>query len=116
MTTYAVAHMREVTIGPAIVEYLERIDATLEPFGGRFIVHGAETTVVEGEFPGHLIVVAFPTRQQAQDWYDSPAYRAILPLRTENSIADVLLVDGVGPDHRATDVLRASAPPAAAQP
>jgi hypothetical protein len=26
---YAVAHMRQVTMGPAIVEYLERIDATL---------------------------------------------------------------------------------------
>jgi uncharacterized protein (DUF1330 family) len=113
MTTYAVAHMREVTIGPAIVEYLERIDATLEPFGGRFIMHGAEPTVVEGEFSGNLIVVAFPTREQAQDWYASPAYRAILPLRTENSSSDVLLVDGVGSDHRATDVLRAraSAPP-----
>jgi uncharacterized protein (DUF1330 family) len=115
MTTYAVAHMREVAIGPAIVEYLKRIDATLEPFGGRFIVHGAEPTVVEGDFPGHLIVLVFPTREQAQDWYDSPAYREILPLRTENSRADVLLVDGVGPDHRAIDVLSApaSAPPAA---
>ncbi|HEY4418944.1 MAG TPA: DUF1330 domain-containing protein [Pseudonocardia sp.] len=116
MTTYAVAHMREVTIGPAIVEYLGRIDATLAPFGGRFIVHGAEPTVVEGKFPGNLVVVAFPTREQAQGWYESPAYRAILPLRTENSSADVLLVDGVGPDHWATDVLRApaSAPPEAA--
>ncbi len=34
MTAYAVAHMRRVTMGPAIVEYLERIDATLAPFGG----------------------------------------------------------------------------------
>jgi uncharacterized protein (DUF1330 family) len=36
MPAYAVAHMRQVTMGPAIVEYLERIDATLAPFGGRF--------------------------------------------------------------------------------
>jgi uncharacterized protein (DUF1330 family) len=105
MTTYAVAHMREVTVGPAIVEYLQRIDATLAPFGGRFIVHGSEPTVLEGDFPGNLIVIEFPGREQAQGWYDSPAYRAILRLRTENSRGEAVLVDGVGHDHRATDVL-----------
>ena len=105
MTTYAVAHMESVDMGPAIVEYLERIDATLEPFGGAFVVHGADPHVLEGEFPGHLIVVAFPSREQAQAWYDSPAYREILPLRTENSTAAVVLVDGVGPEHKATDIL-----------
>jgi hypothetical protein len=39
MPAYAVAHMRQVTMGPPIVEYLERIDATLAPFNGRFAVH-----------------------------------------------------------------------------
>jgi uncharacterized protein (DUF1330 family) len=105
MTTYAVGHMQSVSTGPAIVEYLERIDATLAPFGGRFLVHGATPTVLEGPFPGHLIVIAFPSREQAQGWYDSPAYREILPLRTQNSTCPVVLVDGVGPGHRATDVL-----------
>lgn len=52
MPAYAVAHMRQVTMGPAIVEYLQRIDATLEPFGGRFIVHGGEFEVLEGTWPG----------------------------------------------------------------
>src|SRR5262245_36727230 len=32
--SYSVAHLRSVIIGPGIVEHLERIDATLEPFGG----------------------------------------------------------------------------------
>jgi uncharacterized protein (DUF1330 family) len=39
MPTLAVAHLRNVTMGPAIVTYLERLDATLAPFGGRFLVH-----------------------------------------------------------------------------
>jgi hypothetical protein len=34
MTSYAVAHLREVDRGPAVVEYLQRIDATLAPFDG----------------------------------------------------------------------------------
>ena len=48
MPAYAVAHLREVAMGPAIVEYLQRIDATLEPFGSRFIVHGGKMEVWEG--------------------------------------------------------------------
>jgi uncharacterized protein (DUF1330 family) len=105
MTSYAIAHMRTVEMGPAIVEYLQRIDATLAPFEGGFVVHGATPEVFEGEFPGHLIVIAFPTREQAEGWYDSPAYREILPLRLEHSTGAAFLVDGVEADHRATDVL-----------
>jgi uncharacterized protein (DUF1330 family) len=105
MTTYAIAHMQTVDMGPAIVEYLERIDATLAPFEGRFVVHGAAPEVLEGEFLGHLIVIAFPTREQAEGWYDSPAYQEILPLRLEHSTGAAFLVDGVKAGHRATDVL-----------
>jgi uncharacterized protein (DUF1330 family) len=105
MTTYAVAHLRTVEMGPAIVEYLQRIDATLAPFEGRFVVHGDQPEVLEGEFPGHLVVIGFPTREQARGWYDSPAYREILPLRLEHSTGTAFLVDGVGAGHEATDVL-----------
>ncbi|CAN7321280.1 DUF1330 domain-containing protein [Mesorhizobium amorphae] len=105
MTAYAVAHMRQATLGPEIVEYLHKIDATLEPFGGRFLVHGGAVEVVENTWPGHLIVIEFPDRDRIRGWYNSPAYQAILPLRTENSQSDVIFVDGVEHPHKATDVL-----------
>jgi uncharacterized protein (DUF1330 family) len=108
MSAYAVAHMRQVTMGPPIVEYLERIDATLAPFGGRFIVHGGEIEVLEGSWPGHVIVIEFPDRERARAWYNSDDYRAILALRTDNSQSDVVMVDGVDSTHRATDVLAVS--------
>ena len=107
MPAYAVAHMRQVTMGPPIVEYLERIDATLAPFGGRFVVHGGDVEVLEGTWPGHLIIIEFPSRGAADDWYHSAAYQDILALRTDNSHSDIILVDGVGTSHRATDVLAA---------
>ena len=61
MPAYAIAHLRSVDVGPEIVEYLDRIDATLEPFGGRFIIHGATPEVLEDAFPGVLVVIEFPT-------------------------------------------------------
>ena len=108
MTSSAVAHMRQVTMGPAIVEYLQRIDATLAPFGGRFIVHGAEVEILEGSWPGFLIVIEFPDRNRVSAWYNSVAYQEIVTLRTDNSESDVVMVDGVGGEHKATDVLAAS--------
>lgn len=107
MPAYAVAHMHEVTMGPDIVEYLQRIDATLAPFGGRFAVHGGEVEPLEGSWPGYLIVIEFPDRERASAWYKSDAYQEILALRTNNSRSDVVLVDGVQDGHRATDILRA---------
>ncbi|BCG85693.1 hypothetical protein MesoLj113c_18030 [Mesorhizobium sp. 113-3-9] len=105
MTAYAVAHMRQVRMGPQIVEYLHRIDATLEPFGGRFLVHGGDVEVIENDWPGNLIIIEFPDRRQMHRWYDSPAYQAILALRTDNSQSDVVFADGVEHPHKATDVL-----------
>jgi uncharacterized protein (DUF1330 family) len=108
MAGYAVAHMREVRVNTEIVNYLEHIDATLRPFGGRFIVHGGEVEVLEGSWPGHLVVIEFPDRASARAWYRSPAYQSIVRLRTDNSNGDVVLVDGVDPEHQATDILRVS--------
>jgi uncharacterized protein (DUF1330 family) len=106
MPAYAIAHLRSVDVGAEIVEYLDRIDATLAPFDGRFIIHGATPEVREDEFPGTIVVIEFPDRARASAWYDSDAYQAILPLRTEHSDGTAFIIDGVEPGHRAPDVLR----------
>ena len=105
MASYGVGILHDVRMGRSIVEYLERIDATLAPFGGRFILHGGRQDLLEGENPGTLIIIEFPDAAHARAWYGSAAYQEILPLRTENSVSTVFPVDGVDAGHRATDVL-----------
>ena len=100
MTAYAVAHLRSVDQNAEIVDYLRRIDATLDPFDGRFVVHGVLPEVLEGEWPGVLVVIGFPDLADAHAWYDSPAYREILPLRTRNSDRPYR-VDGAPDGYRA---------------
>jgi uncharacterized protein (DUF1330 family) len=111
MTAYGVGILNHVETGPAIVEYLERIDATLAPYEGHFIVHGGEPQMLEGSNPGAMIVIEFPDARRARDWYESADYQAILPLRSEHSESTIFIIDGVGRDHRATDVLRARTVP-----
>jgi uncharacterized protein (DUF1330 family) len=109
MSAYAVAHIQSITVGPPIIEYLERIDATLTPYRGRFLIHGDPADGCEGDFAGNLIVIEFPDHDAAVGWYDSVAYREILPLRTGSSDGWVILINGVPADHRATGVLGAGA-------
>ncbi|WP_299844594.1 DUF1330 domain-containing protein [uncultured Jannaschia sp.] len=105
MICYAIGHLRNVEMGAEIVSYLEGIDSTLAPFEGRFVVHGGQKYILEGTFADDVIVIAFPDLARAQSWYASPAYQAILPLRTKNAEGAVFLIDGIGNDHRATDIL-----------
>ncbi|MGW0421359.1 DUF1330 domain-containing protein [Streptomyces sp. NPDC003015] len=95
MTAYAIAHLREAAPHPEIAEYIERITATFEPYGGRFLVHGTQHEVKEGGWPGHVVVIGFPGIAQARSWWDSAAYQEIAPLRSRHIAGDIILVEGV---------------------
>ncbi|MFC8275200.1 DUF1330 domain-containing protein [Streptomyces sp. NPDC057271] len=101
MTAYALANLRPQTApDDEVLVYIERIQSTLDPYGGRFLVHGApEREVLEGEWPGALVMIAFPSMEAARSWYDSAAYQEILPLRTRHIPGDILLIDGVPPGY-----------------
>lgn len=96
---YAVGYLSDVHLNDALFTYMREMDATLEPFGGEFIIHGGELSAVEGQWGGSLVVIRFPDRDAAQRWYESPRYQRILPLRQENSTSMVAIIDGVGPGH-----------------
>ncbi|MFF8607380.1 DUF1330 domain-containing protein [Streptomyces sp. NPDC015346] len=101
MTAYAIANLSpKPVLAEEVFVYMERIQATLDPFGGRFLIHGApEREVLEGEWPGALVLVGFPSMERARAWYDSAAYQELIPLRTRHMDGDILLIDGVGPDY-----------------
>lgn len=113
MSAYGFAHLRNRRPHPDIIEYLERIQATLDPFGGRFVIHGPPAEILEGDWPGSMVLIEFPDMNHARDWYHSAAYQEILSLRADHIDGDLLLIEGVGPDYdpreRATK-LRAGTP------
>lgn len=105
MTAYAVAYMHDVDFNAEIIEYLERIDETLAPFGGKFLVHGGRQLAKEGPTNAVVVVLEFPEYQAVLDWYDSPAYQEILPLRLKNAIGGAVLAQGCGDNHKSVDLL-----------
>lgn len=105
MTAYAVAHLTDppATLPEEVLVYMERVQATLDPFGGRFLVHGGPVEIREGAWPGALVLIAFPDLAAARAWYESEAYARLKPLRTRNVPGDAILVDGVTEDYDPAD-------------
>ncbi|MBL1076075.1 DUF1330 domain-containing protein [Nocardia sp. 2] len=99
MPAYGFAHLRSRRPHPEILEYIERVQATLDPFQGHFVIHGPPTEVVEGEWPGSMVLIEFPDMTAAREWYRSDAYQAIIHLRTDHIDGDLLLIEGVVPEY-----------------
>jgi uncharacterized protein (DUF1330 family) len=94
MPAYLIADV-EVTDPQRYAEYRAQVPATLEPYGGRFLVRGGETENIEGNWlPGRLVVIEFPSMDAAHRWYESPEYQAILGIRHEASSARLIVADG----------------------
>ena len=99
MNAYAVGLLHDIDQNDEVLDYLRRIQATLEPYAGRFLVHGATPEVLEGPFDGVVVLIGFPDVGSARAWYDSPADQELLPLRTRNTRSVTFLLEGCGPDH-----------------
>ncbi len=107
MTAYAIAHLQEAAPHPEIAEYIERITATFAPYGGRFLVHGTQHEVLEGSWPGHVVVIGFPSSEKAQAWWASAEYQEIAPLRSRHIAGDLIMVEGVPTDYDPSATARA---------
>jgi uncharacterized protein (DUF1330 family) len=76
-------------------DYRSGTQASLEPYGGRFIVRGGATECLEGTWDaGRTVVIEFPSMEQARAWYHGDEYQRIAPIRREASSADFVLVEG----------------------
>jgi uncharacterized protein (DUF1330 family) len=77
-------------------EYRRQVLATIQAHAGRFLVRGGAFTALEGEMPyARIAMLEFPSREAAERWYHSPEYQRILPLRTQASRSQFILVDGI---------------------
>jgi len=77
-------------------EYRRLVTPTLVRYGGRFIVRGGAVDVLEGDWrPGRLVIIEFPSADQARAWYNSPEYSEARLIRQATSEGTLLIVEGV---------------------
>ncbi|GAB2636850.1 DUF1330 domain-containing protein [Kribbella swartbergensis] len=107
MTAYVIAHLQDAAPHPEIAEYIERLPATFEPYGGRYLVHARQHEVMEGNWPGSVVMIGFPGTAEARAWWDSPGYQEVAPLRARHIEGDIILVEGVPEDYVPTAAVKA---------
>ena len=78
-----------------VKNYASKVLATVEPFGGRFIVRGAKAIHLEGDpARSRNAVIQFDNIEKAQAWYNSPAYQQLAPIRRSLAKTNSYLVEG----------------------
>lgn len=84
-----------VTDREGMKPYSAQVESTFRPFGGRYIVRGGNISTLEGDGPkGGMVIIEFDSKEQAQAWYDSPAYRKLMPIRHRSASSRVYIVEG----------------------
>jgi uncharacterized protein (DUF1330 family) len=77
-------------------EYRRLATPTVHQYGGRYIVRGGRTEVIEGtRIPARVVVLEFPSPDQARAWWDSPEYRPLRAIRQRTATTSMILVEGV---------------------
>jgi uncharacterized protein (DUF1330 family) len=82
---------------PDRYEAYKRLAApTVEAYGGKYLVRGGAVEILEGEWqPKRLVVLEFPTVDQATEWWSSEDYAPAKKIRHETANTNMILVQGV---------------------
>jgi len=95
MAAYIIAHV-EVTEPVGYEEYRQRVPAVIAAYGGRYLARGGATTVLEGEFKPHrLVILEFPDMARLKAFYHSPEYQPLAALRQRTSRSNLVAIEGL---------------------
>ena len=77
-------------------QYTSAVPATIEQYGGRFVVRGGEFEVLEGDWtPVRLVMLEFDDLAAIKRWFESPEYQEVKQLREGAATLRVVAVQGV---------------------
>jgi uncharacterized protein (DUF1330 family) len=95
MTAYVLVEV-DVTDAEQYDKYRPLAGASVEQYGGRYLVRGGASEVLEGErVPKRLVVLEFPDADAARRWYHSPEYQEAKAVREGAAVGSFICVEGV---------------------
>ncbi len=96
MSTYVI--IQSIFTNPeGMSEYREKVPATVEKHGGRYISRGPPVEKLEGDtqLANVVAIVEFPSIERAKAWYSDPEYAPLIKIRQSAAISEIILADGV---------------------
>lgn len=95
MAAYIIVDV-DVHNAEAYEEYKKLTPATIAAHKGRFIARGGATTTLEGNWqPGRVVILEFPSVEEATNWWQSGEYAPAKDLRHKSASTKMILVEGV---------------------
>jgi uncharacterized protein (DUF1330 family) len=94
MAAYVIAEV-DVHDNALFEEYRKLVPPTIAKHGGKYLVRGGATETKEGGWqPKRMVVLEFPTMDQARTWYHSADYAPALAMRLKAAKSRMILVEG----------------------
>lgn len=90
---YIIAHVTVKNPEP-YKEYVARDTPILLGRGGKFIIRGGESQVMEGESFERHVVIEFPSYAEALAAYNDPEYQEVAEIRRQNADSTIIVVEG----------------------
>jgi uncharacterized protein (DUF1330 family) len=102
MPAYIIANV-DVTDPHRYEDYRRAVPDTIAAHGGRYLARGGATEVLEGDWsPRRLVILEFPTAEQAKAWWSSGDYADLKALRQATTKSQLVIVEGLtGPPQQA---------------
>jgi len=96
---YYVGNVQEVKDQQAYTAYATKVSDTLTPFWAKFIVRGAAPVILDASIkpPGYIVIIQFPSMKNLRDWWESPSYSSIRPIRERLTTGQNYAVEGLPP-------------------
>ncbi len=96
MSAYVIVDI-EVTDPVGYEEYKKLAPAAVALYGGKYIARGGKNETLEGDWKANrLVILEFPTLEQAKTWLNSPEYAPARALRHKYAHTNMLVVEGSG--------------------
>ena len=95
MAGYVIVQILGVKDQAGFDEYRSKAAATVEQYGGKFLVRGGEVQTLEGDWQGRPVIIEFASTARAREWYDSAEYRPLAQLRQRCADTVAIIVEGV---------------------
>ncbi len=75
-------------------EYKKLAPAAVALYGGRYAARGGKTETLEGDWaPTRLVILEFPSAEQAKAWLHSPEYAPALEMRHRYAKSRMVVIE-----------------------
>lgn len=94
MAALLIVHVKEIRDLEKYEIYKPQAAAAIAQYGGRYLVRGGDTHIVEGNWkPNRLVILEFPTMEQLNAFMKSEEYAPALALRQSIAESDAIAVE-----------------------